>query len=244
MRLVFQPLDVPTVRAPTTSAFTRSTRSGTTRSPARSRRCAISRDRPGAERRAPCQPRARRRRSRSLRDEAARVRAAIRRRSAHRTPHDERRISNLGAGPLGASRRREEGGCVRRHHDRGRDRHLGDGSASAATRASTSCPVTDTPSGFQDAIEVVHFDEADATKKRASLAALAAVENPLSHTAETVACAGCHVSTVVMLRGTAGIDPLTLPGRYTSKFDLSTAGGKSAESTFTSARSGTSKSCR
>ena len=27
-----------------------------------------------------------------------------------------------------------------------------------------------------------------------------------------------------------GIDPLTLPGRYTSKFDLSTAGGKSAES--------------
>ena len=42
------------------------------------------------------------------------------------------------------------------------------------------------------------FDAADATKKREYLAALAAVENPLNHTAETVACVACHVSTVVM----------------------------------------------
>ena len=95
-------------------------------------------------------------------------------------------------------------------------------------------PVTDTPSGFLDAIRSWIFDAADATKKRESLAALAAVENPLSHTAETVACAGCHVSTVITHARalSSGIDPLTLPGRYTSKFDLSTAGGMSAESMF------------
>ena len=69
------------------------------------------------------------------------------------------------------------------------------------------------------------------TKKRASLAALAAVENPLdphgrdggvrrlSRLDGHHACAGAS----------SGIDPLTLPGRYTSKFDLSTAGGMSAE---------------
>ena len=79
------------------------------------------------------------------------------------------------------------------------------------------------------------FDGADTTKKRASLAALAAVDNPLSHTAETVACVACHVSTVVMnaRAASAAIDPLALPGRYTSKFDLSTAGGKSAETQTT-----------
>ena len=49
-----------------------------------------------------------------------------------------------------------------------------------------------------------------------------------------MACVGCHVSTVVTAaRATAAIDPLTLPGRYTSKFDLSTAGGKSAETQTT-----------
>jgi hypothetical protein len=64
------------------------------------------------------------------------------------------------------------------------------------------------------------------------MAALAAVENPLTHTAETVACVACHVSTVVTAARAAstGIDPMTLPGRYTSKFDLSISGGKSAES--------------
>ena len=42
---------------------------------------------------------------------------------------------------------------------------------------------------------------------------------------------GCHVSTVVMSAraATTAIDPLALPGRYTSTFDLSTTGGKSAD---------------
>jgi len=98
-------------------------------------------------------------------------------------------------------------------------------------------PITDTPSGLLGAITKSRFDGADAATKRADLAALAAVENPMSNTAETVACVACHVSTVVMSARvtSSAIDPLTLPGRYTSKLDLSTAGGKSAETQATRA---------
>jgi hypothetical protein len=94
-------------------------------------------------------------------------------------------------------------------------------------------PMTDTPSGLLGAITRTLFDAANLTKQREYLAALVAAENPLSHTPETVACVACHVSTVVMNQRapTFAIDPLTLPGRYTSKFDLSTAGGRSIEST-------------
>jgi hypothetical protein len=93
-------------------------------------------------------------------------------------------------------------------------------------------PSVDTPAGLLGAITKSMFDVADETKRREYLAALVAVENPSSHTAETVACVACHVSTIVMSERTSnsGIDPLTLPGRYTSRFDLSTAGGKSTES--------------
>jgi hypothetical protein len=96
-------------------------------------------------------------------------------------------------------------------------------------------PITDRPTGLLGAITKSTFDDADTTEKRAYLAALAAVDNPMSHTAETVACIACHVSTVVMHARTtsAALDPLTLPGIYTSKFDLSIAGGKSAETPFT-----------
>ena len=92
-------------------------------------------------------------------------------------------------------------------------------------------PVTDTPAGLLGALKPATFAAADAATKRADLAALVAAENPLSNTAETVACVACHVSTVVMNGRASGaaIDPLTLPGRYTSRFDLSVAGGKSAE---------------
>ena len=91
-------------------------------------------------------------------------------------------------------------------------------------------PMIDTPSGLLGAISQAAFDQADATQKRQDLAALVETENPLSQTAETVPCVGCHVSTVVMAAraASAAIDPLTLPGRYTSSFDLSTSGGQSA----------------
>jgi hypothetical protein len=91
-------------------------------------------------------------------------------------------------------------------------------------------PMIDTPSGLLGAISETAFDQADATQRRDFLAALVATENPLSQTAETVPCVGCHVSTAVMATraGPAAIDPLALAGRYTSTFDLSTAGGESA----------------
>jgi hypothetical protein len=87
--------------------------------------------------------------------------------------------------------------------------------------------VTDTPAGLQGAISMTMWVAADAAKKRDYLAVLAAVENPLTHTAETVACVGCHVSTHLLpsLAASLGVDPLAVPGRYTSRFDLSTAAG-------------------
>jgi len=91
-------------------------------------------------------------------------------------------------------------------------------------------PITDTPSGLLGAIRQTLFDAANAAKQRDYLSALAAVENPLTHTAETVACVACHVTTfVTSTRATsASFDPLTLPARYTSKLDLSTAAGMSS----------------
>lgn len=91
-------------------------------------------------------------------------------------------------------------------------------------------PMTETPSGLLSALSQAVFERADAPQKREFLAALVATENPLSHTAETVACIGCHVSTVVMAARapSASIDPLSLPGRYSSTFELSTAAGQSA----------------
>jgi hypothetical protein len=96
-------------------------------------------------------------------------------------------------------------------------------------------PITDTPSGLLGAITQTMFDAADSAKKRGVLAALAAVDNPLSHTAETVPCVACHVSTVVMKAraDSTAIDPLTLPDHYTSKFDLGIAGGQSAQTPAT-----------
>jgi hypothetical protein len=91
-------------------------------------------------------------------------------------------------------------------------------------------PSTDEPTGLVGAITTTTFNAADLATKQNYLAALAAADNPLSHTAETVPCVACHVSTVVMsARAGTTIDPLALPGRYTSTFDLSIAGGKSAE---------------
>jgi hypothetical protein len=99
-------------------------------------------------------------------------------------------------------------------------------------------PMADTPPGLRTALSQSMFDRADTATKRDVLATLVAVENPLTHTATTVACIGCHVSTLVMPARAAavGIDPLALPGRYSSKFDLSTAGGKPSETSIIAIR--------
>ena len=64
-------------------------------------------DRPAPKRRASCQPRAHRGQSRAVRDQAPRVREAIRRRGPSGSPHDERatRTSRRSGGSFAASRR-------------------------------------------------------------------------------------------------------------------------------------------
>ena len=96
-------------------------------------------------------------------------------------------------------------------------------------------PMTDTPAGLLGAVMQTKFEAADPATKHEYLQALAAVDNPLSNTAETVACAACHISTVVMSAraDTTAIDPLTLPGHYSSTFDLGIAGGQSAQTPTT-----------
>ena len=94
-------------------------------------------------------------------------------------------------------------------------------------------PKIDAPPGLMTAIVARTFYEADATTKRQALGALAEVENPLPNTQETIPCVGCHVSThlTVLRAPSVPIEPLSIPGRYTSPYDLSVAGGMSQTST-------------
>lgn len=101
----------------------------------------------------------------------------------------------------------------------------------AGTASYDVTPLADTPPGLAGVIKGSTFYAADADTRRSYLAALAAVDNPLTHSAETVPCVACHVSTAVMhaRASTQAIDPLTLPGRYTSELDLSTPSSESAD---------------
>jgi hypothetical protein len=92
-------------------------------------------------------------------------------------------------------------------------------------------PATDSPPGLSTAIDAQTFGVAGPAGKLQAMGALAAIENPLSHTPETIPCVGCHVSThLTALRAGVALDPATVPGRYTSTYDLSVAGGMSATS--------------
>jgi hypothetical protein len=91
-------------------------------------------------------------------------------------------------------------------------------------------PLADVPAGFANAIDATKFGAATADGRRIALEAMTAVQNPLEHTASTVQCVACHVSTFLTAhRATAaGINPTTIAGRYTSLYDLSISAGKSA----------------
>ena len=92
-------------------------------------------------------------------------------------------------------------------------------------------PVADAPAGFALAIDGDRFAAATAPERAAALEAMTAILNPRMHSATTVQCIGCHVSTFLTARRAmvAGVDPTTLPGRFTSAYDLSTGEGISTQ---------------
>lgn len=94
----------------------------------------------------------------------------------------------------------------------------------------TVTPATDTPAGLALALDKTRFDAASDADKRAALGALVAADDPSKHGPDTVSCAACHTSTVVLhTRAKAmSVDPATLPGTYATPRDRSIAGGKSA----------------
>ncbi len=91
-------------------------------------------------------------------------------------------------------------------------------------------PVVDVPQGFAMAIDGQAFAAATPANRMTALAALVDAQNPTQHTAQTVQCIACHVSTYLLEHraSVAAVDPTTLPGRFASPYDLSIAAGMSA----------------
>ncbi|MEJ7600321.1 MAG: hypothetical protein WKG01_20595 [Kofleriaceae bacterium] len=88
-------------------------------------------------------------------------------------------------------------------------------------------PVADTPAGFMLALAGDRFAAATAGEQHQALEALAAIQDPAQHGADTVQCVGCHVSTLLTARraAVAGVDPTTIAGTFDAAVPLSTAGG-------------------
>lgn len=94
----------------------------------------------------------------------------------------------------------------------------------------TVTPESDAPEGLARAIDFAEFRDASEAEKQTALQALVAIDNPLTSAPDNVACVGCHTSSVTLAARSAamGVDPLTLPGRFTTSFDVSIAAGESA----------------
>lgn len=82
-------------------------------------------------------------------------------------------------------------------------------------------PIADAPPGIMRVVLEDDFVAASLADQRQSLEALAAVDNPLMHTPDTVQCMACHVTTQLMESRAplAGIDPDTVAHRYESPLD-------------------------
>lgn len=91
-------------------------------------------------------------------------------------------------------------------------------------------PVANAPTGFTSSLSSGLFNSAAPEDQRSALDALVATQNPLLHTASTVQCVTCHVSTYLAVhRGQiAGIDVRSLPSRYTTRRDVRVSQGISA----------------
>lgn len=86
-------------------------------------------------------------------------------------------------------------------------------------------PIADAPAGFALALDGPAFGAASPAARMQALEAMAEIQNPLAHSAETVQCVGCHVTTFLTARraAVAGVDPQAISGRYASSFDLTAA---------------------
>lgn len=93
-------------------------------------------------------------------------------------------------------------------------------------------PVSDAPPGLARALSSGEFRGSSQAEQNTALEALVAINNPLTHGPDTVACVACHASTVALATRAEdlGIDPSRLPGRYTTSHDVSVAAGMSAMS--------------
>ncbi len=88
-------------------------------------------------------------------------------------------------------------------------------------------PLADNPTGFVRAMSLSSFNMAPPMQQRESLEAMAAVDNPLMNTSDTVQCTSCHVTTTLYVdrTSTAGVPLTSLGNRYTSTaFDLTALG--------------------
>lgn len=97
----------------------------------------------------------------------------------------------------------------------------------AASNEFRTTPQADEPTGFTRAMSVMDFGQAAPTQQRAALEAMAAIDNPLLNTADTIQCVTCHVTTTVMAdrANVAGVQVSSLTSRYTAPgFDLSPLG--------------------
>lgn len=91
----------------------------------------------------------------------------------------------------------------------------------------TITPVADTPTGFALAMSSATFNAAAPADQRTAVDAMLAAENPLVHTANTVQCAACHVTTFLTGHRAqlAGIDVRGLPSSFSTTRDVSVTGG-------------------
>lgn len=89
-----------------------------------------------------------------------------------------------------------------------------------------SKPLADLPAGILEAANDRAFGDASDGRKRELLGVLATADNPNTSAPDTVSCIACHISTSLMKARstTAGVDPTSVAGRFTSTYDLSIKG--------------------
>jgi hypothetical protein len=91
-------------------------------------------------------------------------------------------------------------------------------------------PVADDPSGESTALSGTAFTGATAAERTRALEALVAAQNPLLRTAADTECVACHTATFLTAQraSSAGVDPATIAGRYTSSYNLTLSTGMAA----------------